>query len=503
MNLDNQSVSNLRDKIKDSFRVHPNQKTLYIDVGGNIGRFKSQQHQLIYGRRGSGKSSLLIHYKNEIAISHSTRVVYRNMDLLKKLSYSDILIRLLLDVFQSMPSANSKLQFWIFKNKLNKTIEDLRELLNLADEASIKKNEEIVKGGSADGRFGPANLTGSLNTRKGRQSEFIETKIVLLERKLPDYREILTDFSKKGWFRNTYILIDDFYLLDDELQPDIIDYLYRFFRGTNFYLKIGSVKHRTETENKSKGVGVKPDEDIEEINLDRTFENFQSTYDYLSSILTSLGESMDIKKITTELFNSSAFEALVLASGGVPRDFLNIFVKAIDSSRAANKTKWLTPTHIWKGSKSLLIDTKLSNLRDDTSDDSERLEKLFRHLTDYCLNKRKKTAFLISDDDIQEFPAIHELILQLMDYKLIHVLETNTSAASGRKGRYEAYTLDFSLFMEPRLRNIDIVEFWKFDDAGRRKGVREAPTYKLEYVNEALKKADEINTEDFIYNLEN
>jgi hypothetical protein len=66
-----------------------------------------------------------------------------------------------------------------------------------------------------------------------------------------------------------------------------------------------------------------------------------------------------------------------------------------------------------------------------------------------------------------------------MDFRLIHVVEPDTSAASGRPGRYEAYTLDFSLFMEPRRRNIEIVEFWKIDDNRRRTGIREAPVYPL------------------------
>ena len=73
-----------------------------------------------------------------------------------------------------------------------------------------------------------------------------------------------------------------------------------------------------------------------------------------------------------------------------------------------------------------------------------------------------------------------------MDFKLIHVVEVDTSAASGRPGCYEAYTLDFSLFMEPRRRNIEIVEFWKIDDNRRRTGIREAPVYPLPRVGQVF-----------------
>ena len=93
---------------------------------------------------------------------------------------------------------------------------------------------------------------------------------------------------------------------------------------------------------------------------------------------------------------------------------------------------------------------------------------------------------MVSQDQAQKLFSVHELILQLMDFKLIHVVEPDTSAASGRKGRFEAYTLDFSLFMEPRMRNIEHVEFWKVDAERRRVGIREAPDYDLARAKEAI-----------------
>jgi hypothetical protein len=107
------------------------------------------------------------------------------------------------------------------------------------------------------------------------------------------------------------------------------------------------------------------------------------------------------------------------------------------------------------------------------------LERLLSDLLTFCLKEQRKTAFLIAQDDVQKHPEAFERIQQLMDFKLIHVVEPDTSAASGRTGRYAAYTLDFSTFMEPRRRNIELVEFWKIDEHRRRTGMREAPVYDL------------------------
>ena len=128
----------------------------------------------------------------------------------------------------------------------------------------------------------------------------------------------------------------------------------------------------------------------------------------------------------------------------------------------------------------------MKNVRDDRSSDSSPLEKVYRDIISFCLKEKKKTAFLVSQEQAQQMPEIHELILQLMDFKLIHVVEPDTSAASGRQGRFEAYTLDFSLFMEPRIRNIEHVEFWKVDSDRRRIGLRESPDYDLSRAQYAI-----------------
>ena len=128
------------------------------------------------------------------------------------------------------------------------------------------------------------------------------------------------------------------------------------------------------------------------------------------------------------------------------------------------------------GSKTVIY----AHLREDANGDAGGLERLFVDLMEFCLKDKRKTGFLVSQDEAQSHPREHQLIQQLMDFKLIHVIEPDTSAASGRPGRYEAYTLDFSLFMEPRRRNTDVVEFWRRGEDRHRIGVRELPVYSLE-----------------------
>lgn len=62
MALDDPQITRLVELIKNSFRVRKNLDPIYVDVGNNLARIGSPQHQVIFGRRGSGKSCLMVHY---------------------------------------------------------------------------------------------------------------------------------------------------------------------------------------------------------------------------------------------------------------------------------------------------------------------------------------------------------------------------------------------------------------------------------------------------------
>jgi hypothetical protein len=324
----------------------------------------------------------------------------------------------------------------------------------------------------------------------------VEDKQEYLERHLADFKAALSSALKRSGYKQATILIDDFYLVPLPLQPDVVDYLHRLLRDTSLFLKIGTIRHRTRLSTRRNGatIGVELYQDVEEINLDQTIEDVESTRDYLATMLDTLGERVGIDSPST-LLSQEGLLHLTLASGGVPRDFLNIFVNAVEAARARGTLRWLTPTTVYKGAGRLTYRTKLTQLRSDFGEDALPVEKVFTDLTDFCLKERRKTAFLISQDEAGSHPEEHELIQQLMDAKLVHVIEPDTSAASGRPGRFEAYTLDFALFMEPRLRNIEHAEFWRIDENRRRLGLREAPTYPLDRARAAVEAEGRPNTE--------
>ena len=91
------------------------------------------------------------------------------------------------------------------------------------------------------------------------------------------------------------MLIDDFYLVSRQSQPDVIDYLHRLLRDTDVYLKVATIRHRTTLQ---QTIGVELAQDVEEINLDRTLEDLEQTQAFLSRMLSSMGEKAGIPDIT-------------------------------------------------------------------------------------------------------------------------------------------------------------------------------------------------------------
>lgn len=477
-------IEKLRQLILNSFRVRGNQDPIYVDISGNLQRIEAPQHQIIFGRRGSGKSCLLVNYRKK-SKKNGLPPIYILADEFKRLTFPDVLIRLLIELLDNVPTKGRWWKRCLFRKTPTETqVKKLRKLLDLAGEADVTEAQSATRRdvSSADVGYGPAKVTANSESsaEKSRSSKFRERKIDVLERHLKDYKQAIEESLKTWGDLHVAVLVDDFYLFPRTNQPDIIDYLHRLVRDTNLYLKVATIRHRTNLiRNSPQTVGVELGQDVEEMSLDRTLEDLQSTQGFLHEMLTSLSKRVGLDDID-QYFNPEAMQALTLVSGGVPRDFLNIFVNAIDAAKTMNRTRWLTPTTIYRGAGRLSYKQKLKNLKEDAGADVAGLERVFVDLLFFCLKESKKTIFLVSQDEAQTHHKEHELIHQLMDFKLIHVVEPDTSAAAGRSGRFEAYTLDFALFTEPRRRGIEIVKFWEMDDSYRRIGVREAPVYSLE-----------------------
>ncbi|MDH4761613.1 hypothetical protein ABIC11_003209 [Pseudomonas oryzihabitans] len=152
-----------------------------------------------------------------------------------------------------------------------------------------------------------------------------------------------------------------------------------------------------------------------------------------------------------ELMNPTAVDRLILASGGVVRDFIGIFSNAINQARERGEKSHRGPKI---GAEDVNLATgdydpiKREEFKLDTAGDRESLESAFQRLVAFCTEKSKCNIFLVS----QKLTGnTRESIDQLIDLRLIHPVKSRVTLKKGAAGElYEAYMLDLSQYTASR-----------------------------------------------------
>jgi hypothetical protein len=166
MDLHDERIDALMTMIKDSFRVRPNQDPVYVEVGDNLARVTAKQHQVIFGRRGSGKSCLLVHFHRTVGPRENIKTIYIEADPIKRLGYPDILIRLLLTITEQLPGRR---RGWLRKLirrppiALEAQATELRNLLDLAEQSDVTEESKQGEEHRAEAQLkqGPVSVGGN------------------------------------------------------------------------------------------------------------------------------------------------------------------------------------------------------------------------------------------------------------------------------------------------------------------------------------------------------
>ena len=247
--------------------------------------------------------------------------------------------------------------------------------------------------------------------------------------------------------RNSEIIYDSLYLA----------------KGHNLWLKIGTIRHRTQWYiNGDPPIGVKLGDDAEEIDLDLTLEKYTIAKQFLIKILSGFLEGN--RQITIkELLVENAVDRLILASGGVARDFLGIFRKSVNVARERIMSHGIAQ----RGPRIAIEDvntaagdydtSKRQELIRDASDDQAKLEDMFQKLVLFCVDDLNTNVFLIDQKAHGDWV---ELIQELVDLRLLHKIKSHVTVKSGHPRRiFEGYMIDISQYTGARMK-IGL-EYWK------------------------------------------
>jgi Cdc6-like AAA superfamily ATPase len=462
-------------------------------ASGTLSRALANRSHLIFGRRGSGKTSLLLKTRAEMLVQRRPNA-YIDMEKFKGHTYPDVLISVLIETFENIRSwldegaiaPASKKSFWHrmrvlpSRSPLQRTgaarlssdlashIAELEALLYAQDDAEIEtlhsKEFSGATGSKVKARAGAHGLgagfegesnrtssTGEQETEKTRRSkvEFLQRRVMLYQKTL---REVVGLSGNNG-----FIMLDDLYYIRRNNQADVLDYFHRLFKGTGLWIKVGTIRHRSSWyRHGDPPVGVKLGDDIEEIDLDLSLEKYRTAKQFLLRVAGSVGDECKVK--VNQLLTRDARDRLVLASGGVARDFLSIMRKAIAfaQEQSASKVGAISVNQ----AAGELESSKRDEFSRDAVDGQQKLQEEFDRVSQFCLIRQKTNCFLV-EKDYTDDPAYHA-VRELVDLRLIHAVASRITVRT-RPGRiYEAYMIDISQYTgERKRRNLKIIEFWK------------------------------------------
>lgn len=508
--LDSPQVQRLSQIVEESTRSTREGVKYFIEPALNtLARAKSKRHHIIFGRRGSGKSSLLSKVATDLTTNRVPNA-YIDLEKFKGHSYPDVLISVLIEAVAEFKKwletaavePGSRTSFWkriigelparksldkgktsALAKKLAEAQANLEAALHAADEAQrqVTSKDESSTSLDAKASSGLKNPVATIEASAAANAksaasieikdEYSSKKIETLHRNIISYKNLFQEMSQIS-DGASFLLLDDLYHIRPTDQANVLDYFHRIAKGSGLWIKVGTIRHRSQWYRfGTPPIGMKLGDDAESIDLDVTLEKYDLTKKFLFRILDQFAKQCGLR--LEDILTDGARDRLVLASGGVARDFLSIFRRAIDVA-----LERLARGDLSRGEKIGAEDVnraageydsfKREDFTRDTGGDREQLLSMFGSVSDHCLDHAKANCFLV-DKDLQGDEI--EQISELVDLKFLHHVKSRVTVRDRPSRVYDAYMLDLSQYAGERARrNFEIIEFWgsNADDSLRR-----------------------------------
>jgi len=464
-------ITTLRTIVQEGIRIQRGspEPVEYIDAANALADAIARQNHVIFGRRGCGKTLLL--HESERRVKSNVKVVYVNCEDYKQHSFPNVLIEILDQLFGEL---EKNLTGWFGRKRRSRELiqgirEQLARLKRNPDERTTKVREANSAELAGENSVGVAarGLRVGLAERSAQKAaiekeyEEQDSKIRELNLLLPNLKASIREFfALSTEVKAVFLALDDFYHLPRSIQPHVADYIHRLCKDVPLYFKIATLRHASVlfADRDKQPIGVQERHDFQPINVDFTFENFKRTAAQLRQILYAYGEKAGMDRAEVDdLFMGEGFDRLVLAAGGVPRDFLSLLLEALSTKDAGQE-------RIGKDDVRQLslhvFQRRIQELKVDAEQrDQDMLLKGINAITRFCLEK-KENVFLVPDQALQEENGVRELLNRLLDYRIIHTVGV-ASTHKSHTGTFAAFALDIGAYakfrkLEGRFREVDI-----------------------------------------------
>lgn len=450
----------------------------FVDIGSLFTLLSNPDNQILFGRRGTGKTHILAYLANDIMCRNSI-AVQLDMRMLgstggiysdSRLSISERATRLLVDTL-------SEIHDKVLSAVVEKAEEyDLSKMGPLLDKFISAATEVTVVGAvqieqiselafdetnkqKTSISISPANIRGAI---EGSTEESYHTKEQSRERREGSER-LRVHFGSVGKEmeklvqalpnKQLWIVLDEWSEIPLDLQPYLADLLRRTvlpIRGVT--VKIAAIEQRCRFRIPDPDIGhigIEIGADAAaSINLDEflVFDNNadlakkffgELLYKHVRALAVDSQEVLlpeSASRFINDTFTQrAAFEEFVRASEGVPRDAINIISiaaqKALDNQISIPDVRHAALTWYTRV-KQQAVATK------------PRAQDILNWIIDEVIKHRQARAFLLSND------TRDELIDFLYDARVLHLLKQGVSAQDLPGKRFNVYSLDYGCYVD-------------------------------------------------------
>lgn len=447
----------------------------FVDAGPLLKILSTRDHQVLFGRRGTGKTHALL-YLSDQALGKSEPSAYVDMRVIgsngsiysdPKLPLPERGTRLLLDTLASVH--DTLVDYALEHNSDSSVLAQLDALATAITQVEVvgEIEEEELAEESEDTKASAkleAGLSGAKPTAKatlGEEERAVHKSAHKTTRKGIERAHVnfgtvssallkLVDAfpSKKAW-----ILIDEWSVVPSDLQPLLADLVRRAIlpvKGVT--VKIAAIEQRTHFRDQLDAggyVGIELGADVSAAMSLDDFMVFGNDQEKAESFFASLlhkhvvavleadghkfhGFSQPDTFLQAAFTQMNVFSELVRASEGVPRDAINIVAQAAMKA----DTEKISMNIIRRAARTWYERDKDTSL-------PKRARKLLHWVIDKVLGERRTRAFLLE----QGSGAKHSLISQLFDLRVLHLLRRDISAKDRPGVRFDVYGIDFGCYV--------------------------------------------------------
>lgn len=181
------------------------------------------------------------------------------------------------------------------------------------------------------------------------------------------------------------------------------------------------------------------------------------------NVLAAYAEEAKLSRVT-DVISGPALDRLVLASGGVPRDFLVQSATSIEVARQRPNAKTVGVQDVNEAA-GRIERVKIQELEEDAASSvgkAQSRKRILKIIRDFLLEEKHVTYFRVDVRDKELHPEEYERLQSLMDLRLIHLIHAGLSDEHHGGQRSEVYMLDLSQFSGTRFRrNLRVLDFTK------------------------------------------